>query len=229
MEENEMMQPEETDVYDLEEEFADMVEEEAAEEPQTQDEEEEPPEQPEQPVANNEREFLAQLANEAGMTVEELIEDARRELESSLADERESKLKERVFQLTGQGLDQSFAQHVASLENGAEEIISEQRQMAGEEGWQRATRQSMERDMERFTRLCPEALHQALPEEVFSNVSRGMTPVEAYQNVRLEELAERLGLAEHRERNRRTTTGSAKGGKVGADTFMDAFMGVFKE
>lgn len=246
MEENEVMQPEETGADELEDVFAEMAAEEtdteqteeteqdkeateeAAEE---QAQEESKPEETARPTP--EQEFLEMMARESGMSVPEFIADTQRVLGEQRRAEAERKIADRVEQLLDQGMDEDFARHVAELEANKERLDAEQQRMAEQQARQSIIEsvrsETMQRDFARFLQAHPDAAKEQATEDVLADIRAGMTPMEAYQRKEIAELRFKAEKAEKKELNKQTTPGSVKGGKVETDPFMDAFMGVFND
>lgn len=177
-------------------------------------------------------EWVNQLAEEAGVTPEELREHTERQKD-------EQKVAERVAGLVDQGVEEDLAEHIArtEVENArlkAKDDRTEQQRLQAE-----GDRDARAKEIHLLWELYPETKEMqgaSVPPEFDKDYAETGRPVEAWQRhllreqgKRLAETEKKLAQLEQNEKNRETSTGGAKGAAAETgDVFMDTFLKTFK-
>ena len=160
---------------------------------------------------NEEQRILERLAEQAGISKEELISRAEQA-------EDEAKCAMRAQQLSGQGYDYEMAEHIAriELEN------ARYKNNPGNDP-QMKEKAIVFSGIDEFERMYPDV--EDLPDTVVEEIRAGASPVAAYQNYLLEEREQELRALKHEKKNREKLPGSVKGlGVEAEDPFITELM-----
>lgn len=157
-----------------------------------------------------ERALIEKLAAQAGMRVDEFVENA----ETAIL---EGATAARAQQLEAQGIEPEMARHIAELEVKAKanenmRAAMENRSTTAQTAQQEA-KARFDAQVAEFDRMFPDVKEP--PDEVFEEMRRtGASPIVAYQNYLLRQREAELNALRQEQKNKEKSTGSARGNQA---------------
>lgn len=161
------------------------------------------------------QQFLVAMAERSGMEVEEFIASTCDMIEQTQQKETEQKIMMRARQLVEQGTPPAVAVHTANVEMENTRFRSGVEHARLQTDMKNSVAHTFSKDVGRLEEAYPDVRElKELPREALDAFSKGMTPLEAFQNHLIKEKDREIEALRQHKQNKTKTTGSVRGTAV---------------